>query len=464
MGKTLFQKIWEIHKIKDLNDESTQLFIGLHLIHEVTSPQAFFMLDELNLPVLFPERNFATCDHIIPTDTLSRPFGDPLAEEMLKALEINTKKHKIPFFNIPSGLQGIVHVIGPELGITRPGMVIACGDSHTATHGAFGSIAFGIGTSQVRNILATQSLLMAPLNVRKIEVNGVLNPKVYAKDIILYLINKLTTKGGLGFAYEFSGSTIEALSMEGRLTLCNMAIEGGARVGYVNPDQKTYDYLKNRLLAPKGEDWNKSLQYWESIKTDRDAQFDDIKLFNASDIQPMVTWGITPEQAIPVTDRIPEPVNKTDEEALEYMQFKAREKIEGKKIDKVFIGSCTNGRIEDLREVAETVRGEKVHSGVKAIIVPGSTLVKKQAEDEGLHHIFIDAGFEWRMPGCSMCLAMNPDKLIGDEICVSTSNRNFKGRQGSPVGRTILASPATAAASAIAGEVIDVRKFKGGLN
>lgn len=461
MGKTLFQKIWEIHKIKDLNDESTQLFIGLHLIHEVTSPQAFFMLDELNLPVLFPERNFATCDHIIPTDTLSRPFGDPLAEEMLKALEINTKKHKIPFFNIPSGLQGIVHVIGPELGLTRPGMVIACGDSHTATHGAFGSIAFGIGTSQVRNILATQSLLMAPLNVRKIEVNGVLNPKVYAKDIILYLINKLTTKGGLGFAYEFSGSTIEALSMEGRLTLCNMAIEGGARVGYVNPDQKTYDYLKNRLLAPKGEDWNKSLQYWESIKTDRDAQFDDIKLFNASDIQPMVTWGITPEQAIPVTDRIPEPVNKTDEEALEYMQFKAREKIEGKKIDKVFIGSCTNGRIEDLREVAETVRGEKVHSGVKAIIVPGSTLVKKQAEDEGLHHIFIDAGFEWRMPGCSMCLAMNPDKLIGDEICVSTSNRNFKGRQGSPVGRTILASPATAAASAIAGEVIDVRKFKG---
>ena len=461
MGKTLFQKIWEIHKIKDLNDESTQLFIGLHLIHEVTSPQAFFMLDELNLPVLFPERNFATCDHIIPTDTLSRPFGDPLAEEMLKALEINTKKHKIPFFNIPSGLQGIVHVIGPELGITRPGMVIACGDSHTATHGAFGSIAFGIGTSQVRNILATQSLLMAPLNVRKIEVNGVLNPKVYAKDIILYLINKLTTKGGLGFAYEFSGSTIEALSMEGRLTLCNMAIEGGARVGYVNPDQKTYDYLKNRLLAPKGEDWNKSLQYWESIRTDRDAQFDDIKLFNASDIQPMVTWGITPEQAIPVTDRIPEPVNKTDEEALEYMQFKAGEKIEGKKIDKVFIGSCTNGRIEDLREVAETVRGEKVHSGVKAIIVPGSTLVKKQAEDEGLHHIFIDAGFEWRMPGCSMCLAMNPDKLIGDEICVSTSNRNFKGRQGSPVGRTILASPATAAASAIAGEVIDVRKFKG---
>jgi 3-isopropylmalate/(R)-2-methylmalate dehydratase large subunit len=464
VSKTLFQKIWEIHKIKDLNDGSSQLFIGLHLIHEVTSPQAFFMLDELKMNVLFPERNFATCDHIIPTDMLSRPFCDPLAEEMLKALEINTKKHKINFFNISSGLQGIIHVIGPELGITRPGMVIACGDSHTATHGAFGSIAFGIGTSQVRNVLATQSLIMAPLNVRKIEVNGVLNPKVYAKDIILYLINKLTTKGGLGFAYEFSGSTIEELSMEGRLTLCNMAIEGGARVGYVNPDQKTYDYLKNRLFSPKGEDWNKSLQYWESIKTDKRAQFDDIRTFNASDIQPMVTWGITPEQAISVTDRIPEPVNKTDEEALEYMHFKAGEKIEGKKIDKVFIGSCTNGRIEDLREVAETVKGEKVHSGIKAIIVPGSTLVKKQAEDEGLHHIFIDAGFEWRMPGCSMCLAMNPDKLIGDEICVSTSNRNFKGRQGSPVGRTILASPATAAASAIAGEVIDVRKFKGGLS
>ena len=459
MGKTLYQKVWDMHKMKDLDDGSSLIFIGLHLIHEVTSPQAFFMLDELNLPVLYPERNVATSDHIIPTDLLTRPFCDPLAEEMLRALELNTKKHNITFFGISSGLQGIVHVIGPELGITRPGMVIACGDSHTATHGAFGSIAFGIGTSQVRNILATQSLIMSPLKVRRVEVNGNLSPHVYAKDVILYIINKLTTKGGLGFAYEFAGSAIEALSMEGRLTLCNMAIEGGARVGYVNPDKKTYDYLKDRLFSPKGSDWDKNIKYWESIKTDSDANFDDIKIFDANEIQPMVTWGITPEQAIAVSEKIPEPKNNTDEEALAYMHFKAKEKVEGKKIDKVFIGSCTNGRIEDLRAAANIAKGKKVSKSVKALVVPGSTLVKKQAEEEGLHHIFIDAGFEWRMPGCSMCLAMNPDKLVDDEICVSTSNRNFKGRQGSPRGRTILASPATAAASAIAGEVVDIRKI-----
>lgn len=459
MGKTLYQKVWEVHKIKDLDDGSALIFIGLHLIHEVTSPQAFFMLDELNLPVLCPERNVATCDHIIPTDLVTRPFCDPLAEEMLRALELNTKKHKITFFGISSGLQGIVHVIGPELGITRPGMVIACGDSHTATHGAFGSIAFGIGTSQVRNILSTQSLIVSPLKVRKVEVNGALATHVYAKDIILYLINKLTAKGGLGFAYEFSGSAIEGLSMEGRLTLCNMAIEGGARVGYVNPDKKTYDYLKERLFSPKGSDWDESVKYWESIKTDKDANFDDIKIFDGQEIQPMVTWGITPEQSIAVSDKIPEPKNKTDEEALAYMQFKANEKIEGKKIDKVFIGSCTNGRVEDLRAAANVVKGKKVSKSVKALVVPGSTLVKKQAEGEGLHHLFIDAGFEWRMPGCSMCLAMNQDKLVDDEISISTSNRNFKGRQGSPRGRTILASPATAAASAIAGEVVDIRKI-----
>jgi 3-isopropylmalate/(R)-2-methylmalate dehydratase large subunit len=459
MGKTLYQKLWEIHKIKDLGDGTAQIFIGLHLIHEVTSPQAFFMLDELDLKVLFPQRNIATCDHIIPTDKLSRPFSDPLAEQMLRALENNTKKHQINFFNISSGLQGIVHVIGPELGITRPGMVIACGDSHTATHGAFGSIAFGIGTSQVRNILATQSLIMTPLKVRKIQIDGLLSEHVYAKDIILYLINKLTTKGGLGFAYEFAGTTIENLSMEGRLTLCNMAIEGGARVGYVNPDKKTYEYLRNRIFSPKGQDWEESVKYWESIKSDLNATYDDVKSYQGNNIQPMVTWGITPEQAIPVSECIPSPMNKTDEEALEYMNFKAKEKIEGKKIDKVFIGSCTNGRIEDLRIAAQIAKKGKVAKNVKALVVPGSTLVKKQAEDEGLHHIFIDAGFEWRMPGCSMCLAMNPDKLIDNEICVSTSNRNFKGRQGSPRGRTILASPATAAASALCGEVADVRKL-----
>ncbi|MGA1861892.1 3-isopropylmalate dehydratase large subunit [Deferribacter thermophilus] len=459
MGKTLLEKVWEIHKVGTISGGRDQIFIGLHLIHEVTSPQAFAMLREMGLKVLFPERTFATCDHIIPTDDISRPFADPLAEEMMQAIEKNTKEFGITFFSPESGKQGIVHIVGPELGLTQPGMTIACGDSHTATHGAFGSIAFGIGTSQVRDVLATQTLALTPLKVRKIEIKNRLEPGVYAKDIILYLINKLGVKGGIGYAYEFAGEAIESLSMEGRMTVCNMAIEGGARVGYINPDQTTYDYIKGREYAPKGKDWDKRLQYWESIKSDPDANYDDVVSFDAKDIEPMVTWGITPEQCIPVTEKVPEPQNESDREALEYMKFKPGQKIEGTKIDVAFIGSCTNGRIEDLREVAKYIKGHKVAKGVKAFIAPGSMGVKKQAEKEGLHEIFIEAGFEWRNPGCSMCLAMNPDKLVGDQISASSSNRNFKGRQGSSTGRTLLMSPVMVAAAAIAGEVVDARKL-----
>jgi len=459
MGKNLFQKVWDIHKVGTLRNGATQLFIGLHYIHEVTSPQAFSMLEEEGLEVAYPSRTFATCDHIIPTDKTTRPFTDPLAENMLKAIEQNTKKNNITFFDHASGYQGIVHVIGPELGLTQPGMTIVCGDSHTATHGAFGSLAFGIGTSQVRDVLATQTLAMSSFKVRKVEIQGDLNDNVYAKDLILYIINKLGVKGGIGFAYEFCGTTIENLTMESRMTLCNMAIEGGARIGYVNPDEVTYDYIRGKLYAPKGDYFKKRMKYWESIKSDVDAEYEDEVLFNADETPPMVTWGINPGQSVPVSGRIPAIKNNEMADALEYMKFTENQKMEGTKIDVAFVGSCTNGRIEDLREVAEFLKGQKVSNKVKSLIVPGSALVEKQAEEEGLHEIFRDAGFEWRKPGCSMCLAMNPDKLIGDQLCVSTSNRNFKGRQGSTTGRTILMSPKMVAAAACAGEIVDIRKI-----
>jgi len=458
MGKNLFQKVWDIHKVADLPGGRTQLFIGLHLIHEVTSPQAFAMIKELGLKVAYPNRTFATCDHIIPTDNITRPFADSMAEEMMQALEKNTKENGITFFGPESGYQGVVHIVGPELGLTQPGITVACGDSHTATHGAFGAIAFGIGTSQVRDVLATQTMALNDLKVRRVEVNGKLKPGVYAKDIILYLIRHLGVNGGIGYAYEFAGSTIENLSMEGRMTVCNMAIEGGARVGYVNPDEKTFEYLKGKKYAPKGENWDKMLSYWESIKSDKDAEYDDVVVFNAEDIEPMVTWGINPEQGIGISEKLPIDDNPSFKEAYEYMKLKPGAPIKGTKIDVVFIGSCTNGRIEDLREAAKYLKGKKVASHVKALAVPGSTTVKAKAEAEGLDKIFIEAGFEWRNPGCSMCLAMNPDKLIGDQICASTSNRNFKGRQGSSSGRTILMSPAMAAAAAVTGEISDARE------
>ncbi|EKQ69256.1 3-isopropylmalate dehydratase, large subunit [Leptolyngbyaceae cyanobacterium JSC-12] len=462
---TLFDKVWDAHTVGILPSGQTQLFIGLHLIHEVTSPQAFAMLRDRGLKVLFPERTIATVDHIIPTDTRARPLLDSLAEEMMQALEKNCRESGITFYNVGSGNQGIVHVIAPELGLTQPGMTIACGDSHTSTHGAFGAIAFGIGTSQVRDVLASQTLALSKLKVRRVEVNGRLRPGVYAKDVILHIIRKLGVKGGVGYAYEFAGTTFEEMSMEERMTVCNMSIEGGARCGYVNPDQVTFDYLQGRDFAPKGADWDKAVAWWTSIASDCDAQYDDVVVFNAEEIAPTVTWGITPGQGIGVNEKVPTPdqmpadERAIAEEAYQYMDLLPGTPIVGTKVDVCFIGSCTNGRISDLREAAKVAQGRHVAEGVKAFIVPGSERVKQQAEAEGLHEIFQQAGFEWREAGCSMCLAMNPDKLQGRQLSASSSNRNFKGRQGSASGRTLLMSPAMVAAAAVTGQVTDVREL-----
>lgn len=462
---TLFDKVWDLHTVKTLPSGQTQLFIGLHLIHEVTSPQAFAMLREKGLKVLYPERTIATVDHIVPTKDQARPFADSLAEEMIEALENNAKTNQIQFYGIGSGNQGIVHVIAPEQGLTQPGMTIACGDSHTSTHGAFGAIAFGIGTSQVRDVLASQTLALNKLKVRKIEVNGELKPGVTAKDVILHIIRKLGVKGGVGYAYEYAGTTFEQMNMEERMTVCNMSIEGGARCGYINPDQVTYQYLQGKDYSPTGEAWSKAVSWWESIRSDQEAVYDDVVKFEAGEIGPTVTWGITPGQAIgieeviPTLETLPESEQAIASEAYKYMQLHPGTPIKGTKVDVCFIGSCTNGRLSDLREAAKFAEGKKVAPGIKAFVVPGSERVKQAAEAEGLHHIFEKAGFEWRQPGCSMCLAMNPDKLEGSQISASSSNRNFKGRQGSASGRTLLMSPAMVVAAAIKGEVADIREL-----
>ncbi len=462
---TLYDKVWDLHRVTDLPGGSTQLFVGLHLIHEVTSPQAFAALEEKNLTVRCQERTIATVDHIVPTISQKRPFSDPLAEEMLATLEKNCKKHKITLHGIGSGNQGVVHVMAPELGLTQPGMTVACGDSHTSTHGAFGAIAFGIGTSQVRDVLASQSIAMNKLKVRRLWFDGQLNKGVYAKDLILHAIRKLGVKGGVGFAYEFSGPAIHALSMEERMTICNMAIEGGARCGYINPDETTFSYLKGKPNAPDEKEWGKAIKWWESLCTDKNAKFDDEVLFDASQITPTVTWGITPGQGLSINESIPFPesLQESDrpiaKEAYSYMQLQPGTPIQGVEIDVCFIGSCTNGRLSDLQAAAQIAKGRKVAKGIKAFVVPGSEQVAKAAKDEGLDNIFVEAGFEWREPGCSMCLAMNPDKLEGRQISASSSNRNFKGRQGSSSGRTLLMSPAMVAAAAINGKVTDVRKI-----
>lgn len=464
-ARTLFDKVWDLHTVGTLPSGQTQLFIGLHLIHEVTSPQAFAMLRERGLKVLFPERTVATVDHIVPTENQARPFADVLAEEMMQALEKSAQEFGIRFYNIGSGNQGIVHVIAPEQGLTQPGMTIACGDSHTSTHGAFGAIAFGIGTSQVRDVLASQTLAISKLKVRKIEVNGKLPPGVYAKDVILHIIRKLGVKGGVGYAYEYAGTTFEQMSMEERMTVCNMSIEGGARCGYINPDQVTFDYLKDRDFAPKAADWDKAVEWWQSIRSDEDAVYDDVITFDAAEIAPTVTWGITPgqgiaiDEVIPKADTLAESERAIAKEAYRYMQLTPGEPIQGTKVDVCFIGSCTNGRVTDLREAAKFAQGRHVAKGVKAFVVPGSERVKQEAEAEGLDKIFQEAGFEWREPGCSMCLAMNPDKLQGSQLSASSSNRNFKGRQGSSTGRTLLMSPAMVVAAALKGEVADVREL-----
>ncbi len=463
---TLYNKVWDAHAVTTLPSGETQLLIGLHMIHEVTSPQAFDMIRERGLTVKRPDRTFATVDHIVPTTSQQRPFADPQAEAMMQALEKNTRHFGIEFLNLESGRQGIVHMIGPELGLTQPGMTIACGDSHTATHGAFGSLGFGIGTSQIRDVLASQCLAMTPLRVRRIEVNGEPGPGVTPKDVILYIINRLGVKGGIGYAYEYAGDVVDRMSMEGRMTVCNMSIEGGARVGYVNPDQTTYDYLAGREYAPKGEDWDEAIAYWQSVASDPDAEYDDRVVFDAADIEPMVTWGVTPGQSVRISERLPDPSairdsgeRKAAEHAYAHMGLEPGSEMRGIPIDVAFLGSCTNGRIEDLRAAAQVVQGRKVASDVHAFVVPGSMHVAKQAVSEGLHKVFMEAGFEWRAAGCSMCLAMNPDKLQGNQISASSSNRNFVGRQGSTEGRTLLMSPEMVAAAAIEGRVTDIREF-----
>ncbi len=460
---TLYNKIWDQHSVRQLRTGQHQLFIGLHLIHEVTSPQACDMLRERGLRVLFPERTVATVDHIIPTTSQTRPYSDAQAEAMAQALQTNTSEFNIPYFGVGSAQQGIVHVMAPELGMVHPGMTVACGDSHTSTHGAFGTLAFGIGTTQVGDVLATQCLSMDALKVRKIKIDGQLGPGIFAKDVILHVIRRLGVKGGIGHAYEYCGSTVDAMTMEERMTICNMSIEGGARIGYVNPDETTYSYLQGRLHAPTDSAWHRAIQHWESIRSDPDAIYDDKVQIDAEQIAPQVTWGINPGQCVGIDESLPHPETLPDGErqtaelAYRHMKLQPGQSMNGMRIDVVFIGSCTNSRIEDLRGAARIAKGQKVPAHVRAIVVPGSKQVAMQSEQEGLHDIFQAAGFEWRAPGCSMCLAMNPDRLEGDEVCASTSNRNFIGRQGSPTGRTLLMSPPMAAAAAINGQITDIR-------
>jgi 3-isopropylmalate/(R)-2-methylmalate dehydratase large subunit len=462
-AKSLFEKVWEAHEVGKLSDGRSQLFIGTHLIHEVTSPQAFGMLRDLGLPVRYPQRTFATVDHIVPTDEGAEPYSDRLADAMIKELRKNCEENHIEFFDVHSGKQGIVHIIGPEQGITQPGTTIACGDSHTSTHGAFGAIAFGIGTSQVRDVLATQTIAMNKLKVRRINVDGQLAEGVYAKDVILHIIRTLGVNGGIGYAYEYGGEVFDHFSQEERMTVCNMSIEGGARCGYVNPDETTFEYLKGRPYAPK--DWEAAVERWRAVASDPGCHYDDIVHIRAEDIAPTVTWGINPGQAIfidqdvPRPEDLPEKDRATAEEALAHMGLEPGEPIRGTKIDVAFLGSCTNSRLSDLQEAAKYLKGRKVAPGVHAICVPGSQITAKIAEQQGIDQIFREAGFEWRGAGCSMCLAMNPDKLQGRQLCASSSNRNFKGRQGSATGRTVLMSPLMVVAAAVTGEITDAREL-----
>jgi 3-isopropylmalate/(R)-2-methylmalate dehydratase large subunit len=464
---TLYDKVWDNHAVTTLPTGQTQLFVGLHLIHEVTSPQAFGMLRERDMDVAFPERTHATVDHIVPTADQSRPYADDAAEEMMAELEQNVRDAGIEFDDPTTGDQGIVHVIGPEQGITQPGMTIVCGDSHTSTHGAFGALAFGIGTSQIRDVLATGCIAMEKQQVRKIEVTGELGDAVEAKDVILEIIRRLGTDGGVGYVYEYAGEAIESLDMEGRMSICNMSIEGGARAGYVNPDETTYEWLaETDEFADDPEKFERLKPYWESVRSDEDAEYDDVVTIDGDELEPVVTWGTTPGQGVGITEPIPAPddlpADKRDtaRRAQEHMRVTPGETMQGYPIDVAFLGSCTNARLADLRRAARVVKGRQVHDDVRAMVVPGSQRVQKAAEEEGLKDLFEDAGFEWRNAGCSMCLGMNEDQLEGDEACASSSNRNFVGRQGSKDGRTVLMNPRMVAAAAINGEVSDVREMK----
>ncbi|MFB6085258.1 MAG: 3-isopropylmalate dehydratase large subunit [Halodesulfurarchaeum sp.] len=463
---TLYDHVWNEHLVETLPTGQDQLFVGLHLIHEVTSPQAFGMLRERDLKVAFPERTHATVDHVIPTEDRSRPLADDAAEEMLSAIEENTAQAGITFSGPETGDQGIAHVVGPEQGLTQPGMTIVCGDSHTATHGAFGALAFGIGTSQIRDVLATGSVAAEKHDVRRIEITGELSEDATVKDLVLGLIRELGTDGGVGYVYEYGGSVVENMSMEERMTLANMSIEGGATAGYINPDETTYEYLSGRDAVPEGEAFEERKVYWESIRSNPDAVYDDVVEIDASTIEPSVTWGITPGQVVGVSEPIPAPEDLPEgqrdaaERAYDHMDVSPGETMEGYGIDVAFLGSCTNGRLPDLRAAAEVLEGHEVDPDVKALAVPGSQRVKAAAEAEGLDEVFREAGFEWREAGCSMCLGMNGDRLGDGEVSASSTNRNFIGRQGSKEGRTILMSPVMTVAAAIAGEVADVRDLE----
>ncbi|WP_276272107.1 3-isopropylmalate dehydratase large subunit [Haloarcula litorea] len=464
---TLYDKVWDRHKVTTLPNGQDQLFVGLHLIHEVTSPQAFGMLEERGLEVARPDLTHATVDHIVPTANQDRPYADDAAERMMSELEENVRDAGIQFSDPTTGDQGIVHVIGPEQGITQPGKTIVCGDSHTSTHGAFGALAFGIGTSQIRDVLATQTIAMEKQKVRKIQVDGELGEGVEAKDVILEIIRRLGTEGGVGYVYEYAGEAIENLGMEGRMSICNMSIEGGARAGYVNPDETTFEWLQDTdYFREHPEKFEELKPYWESIRSDEDAEYDDVVEIDASELDPVVTWGTTPGQGIGIDDPIPAPEDlpegkqDTARRAQEHMRVEPGETMEGYDIDVAFLGSCTNARLPDLRRAARIVKGRQVDDDVRAFVVPGSQRVQRAAEEEGLKDVFEEAGFEWRNAGCSMCLGMNEDQLEGDEACASSSNRNFVGRQGSKDGRTVLMNPRMVAAAAVTGEVSDVRDLK----
>ena len=457
MGKTLFDKVWDNHVVESIKDGPDIFFIDKHLIHEVTSPQAFDELKEKNLEVFDPKRVLATVDHNVPTLNQHLPIEDDLSRNQVEKLKSNCFENNIELFGLGNPNQGIVHVIGPELGITQPGMTIVCGDSHTSTHGAFGAIAFGIGTSQVAQVLASQCLLLNKPKKMRVNVNGKLNKNVTPKDVILYIISKLGTDGGTGYFVEYSGNIFSEMSMEGRMTVCNMSIEMGARGGIIAPDKVTYEYLEGKPYAPKGDLFNNKVDEWENLKSDSDAEFDKEYFFEAEEIYPMLTYGTNPGMGIKYSDLIPKSDNKSDIKSLEYMGFKSGESLIGKKINYVFIGSCTNSRIEDFRIVAEYIKDKKKAKNVNALIVPGSQNVLNEIRKEGLDKIFMSSGFEIRQPGCSACLAMNDDKIPPGEICVSTSNRNFEGRQG-PGSRTILSSPLMAAATAVNGKIIDINE------
>ena len=468
MAKTLYDKLFDDHLVSKQEDGTCLLYIDRHLVHEVTSPQAFEGLRMNNRKVKHPEYTLAVADHNVPTTDRNKPIENEDSRIQYETIDKNCKEFGIEFFGLNDVRQGIVHVIGPEQGLTQPGMTVVCGDSHTATHGAFGALAFGIGTSEVEHVLATQTLIQRKSKNMKIEVQGKLPTGVTAKDIILSIIGKIGTAGGTGFVIEYTGEVIKNLSMEERMTVCNMSIEAGARAGIMEPDEKTVEFLKNRPLSPKGEDWEKAKKYWMSLKSDENAKYDEVVILKGEEIVPTVTWGTSPEDVLPINSSIPGPESFSDpdkrkavERSLDYMGLKPKTKIEEITIDKVFIGSCTNGRIQDLRAAAEILKGKKIAKNVTGYVVPGSGLVKKQAEDEGLDKIFTEFGLEWRNAGCSMCLGMNPDQLKPQERCASTSNRNFEGRQGRG-GRTHLCSPAMAAAAAIEGKLTDVRKFYNG--